>query len=279
MERPCLYIVSTPIGHIGDLSPRARQVLSEADVIACEDTRNFGLLAQRSEIAKKKLVSYHDHGEKEKAQFLVDKMVESLWMMALVSDAGTPAIADPGFHLVAACHQRGVRVSPVPGPCAFISLVACSGLPSNQLNFRGFLPTKTQALGEEIEGWREGEASVIVYESPKRLKKTLEIMRDHIPKARIALGRELTKTHEQILVGTPEELLLAMSDPIRGEICLMIDLSSCEEVSKAPRDLAELMRRGLSMGFGLKDLQPFYRGSGMSKKEFYRFLLELKEGN
>lgn len=201
-----LYVVATPIGNLKDITLRAIEVLKEVDVIAAEDTRHTRKLLSHYDIHTP-LVSYHDHNAISKSKKLVAEMQLGK-KMALVSDAGTPCISDPGYRLVKACHDEGVDVKVVPGACAAIAALSVSGLPSDQFVFKGFLPFKStarQRLFKEIQGQK---GTFLFYESPHRLEKSLTDMSEvYGNKAFVSLHREITKTYDTQLRGTPEALL------------------------------------------------------------------------
>lgn len=196
-EIPTLYIVPTPIGNLGDITQRALDVLSSVDVIAAEDTRHTGKLLSHFAISTK-TYALHDHNEQQKAQVLVERLLggESI---ALVSDAGTPLISDPGYHLVNKCRQAGVKVVPLPGACAFVTALSASGLPSDRFSFEGFLPAKSKGRQDKFREIEKAERTCIFYESPHRIMDSLADMLAVLgPDREVVLARELTKTFETI---------------------------------------------------------------------------------
>ncbi|MEM9159148.1 MAG: 16S rRNA (cytidine(1402)-2'-O)-methyltransferase [Verrucomicrobiota bacterium] len=218
-----LYVVATPIGNLADLSQRALSILEKVDCIACEDTRNTGLLISRIFEEKRPLIAYHDHNEKKIASPLVDR-IESGESIALVSDAGTPAISDPGFRLVRECRKRGIPVVPVPGACAFTTLLSASGLPSSSVLFVGFLPPKSAARKRFLEENKELKHTIALYESCHRIEKFLkEIVEILGPEREICIGRELTKKFETILTGPSSEVNAKLSNSSKkGEFVVLI---------------------------------------------------------
>jgi len=197
----CLYLVGTPIGNLGDMTFRAVEILKNSDSIACEDTRNARKLMERFEI-KTKLFICHDHNEGQVASQIADS-IEQGQTISLISDAGMPAISDPGFRVVRECRKRGIKVVPIPGPCAAITALAASGLPSDRFHFVGFLPPKKAARLRNFEALKDNESSLIFYESTHRILKFLDDAIEVFGKERwISMGRELTKLHETILTGT-----------------------------------------------------------------------------
>lgn len=224
MLEPVLYIVATPIGNLGDLSPRAREVLAGADLIAAEDTRHTGRLLAHFNI-KAPMISVHDHNERQRAELIVRRLREGE-RLVLVSDAGTPLISDPGFHLVRAVREAGFRVSPVPGCCAFIAALSASGLPSDRFLFEGFLPSKSGARTQRLEMLKGETPTLVFYESTHRILDSLEAMAEVFGSGRYAVvARELTKTFETIHGAPLEELLEWMrGDPNqqKGEFVVLV---------------------------------------------------------
>jgi 16S rRNA (cytidine1402-2'-O)-methyltransferase len=217
-----LYIVGTPIGHLQDLSPRAKEILEQVDVIAAEDTRHTRKLLTRFDIAKP-LVSYHEHNRKTRGPQLIERILggESV---ALVSDAGMPGIADPGEELVREALERDIPVIPVPGPNAAITALVASGIRPVPFVFLGFLPRTPKDRERELSRWKETEATLVCYEAPHRVVATLEAVRRVLGDRRIALARELTKAHEEWLRGTAGECLAHLTEhPPRGEYTLVIE--------------------------------------------------------
>ncbi|WP_112459863.1 16S rRNA (cytidine(1402)-2'-O)-methyltransferase [Vibrio variabilis] len=224
IEQPTLFIVPTPIGNLGDITQRALDVLHSVDIIAAEDTRHTGKLLSHFNI-QTRTFALHDHNEQQKAQVLVDKLLagESI---ALVSDAGTPLISDPGYHLVTQCRQAGVKVVPLPGACAVITALSASGLPSDRFSFEGFLPAKSKGRKDKFMEIAKAERTCIFYESPHRITESLADMLEVLgPEREVVLARELTKTYETIQ-GLPLGELIAWIEEDdnrkRGEMVLLI---------------------------------------------------------
>ncbi|MGC9421697.1 16S rRNA (cytidine(1402)-2'-O)-methyltransferase [Vibrio sp.] len=223
-EVPTLYIVPTPIGNLGDITQRALDVLSRVDVIAAEDTRHTGKLLAHFNI-QTKTFALHDHNEQQKAQVLVDKLLSG-FSIALVSDAGTPLISDPGYHLVTQCRQAGVKVVPLPGACAVITALSASGLPSDRFSFEGFLPAKSKGRKDKLLEIAKAERTCIFYESPHRISESLRDMLEILgPDRQVVLARELTKTFETIQGLPLGELITWIEEDEnrkRGEMVLLI---------------------------------------------------------
>jgi 16S rRNA (cytidine1402-2'-O)-methyltransferase len=213
-----LVVCPTPIGNLGDVTLRVLDALRDADAIACEDTRRTRVLLDRYEIVGK-LVSYHEHNERERAQELVARIGEGA-VVALVSDAGMPLVSDPGYKLVQACIEAGLSVEVLPGPSSVLTAIVASGLPSEHWSFVGFLPRK----GSELERMLVGASQTLVaFESPQRLAATLAVLAEHDPDRPLAVCRELTKLHEEVRRGSAAELAVFYGEhPPRGEIVLVV---------------------------------------------------------
>jgi len=216
-----LYIVSTPIGNREDITLRALRVLKEVDLVAAEDTRNTGLLLKHYQI-QKPLTSYFEGNESKKKEFLLAKLKECL-RIALVSDAGTPGISDPGFRLIQLAIQHGIPVIPVPGPSAVITALSVSGLPTDAFLFEGFLPHKSKKRQELLQRLEETRETLIFYESPHRISETLKDILQILGDREMVLTRELTKTYEEILRGKVSEIQRQIGDRrLKGEFTLVI---------------------------------------------------------
>ena len=199
-----LFVVATPIGNLNDLSNRALQTLREVDLIACEDTRQTIKLLNHFAI-QKPLTSYHEFNEEKKGQELVDKLRGST-NIALVSDAGTPAIADPGYRLVRLCRQEGIPIVAIPGPNAAVTALAASGLPSDEFMFLGFLPSKKTARRERLAALMNVTSTLVFFEAPHRIESALEDVQDMWGDREVCVARELTKIHEEFLFGRLSEV-------------------------------------------------------------------------
>lgn len=237
-----LYVVATPIGNRGDLSPRAREVLAAADVVAAEDTRHTGQLL-RSLGIERPLVALHEHNEAARTDELVARVARGE-SVALVSDAGTPLVSDPGFLLVRAARRAGLRVSPVPGPCAAVAALAVAGLPTDRFCFEGFLPARTAARRERLAQLAAEARTLVFHEAPQRIEACLADLAAVLGADREAtLARELTKLHETLYHGTLGELAaVAARDPevARGEIVVVV--AGAAHASAAADEVAEVDR-------------------------------------
>ena len=218
-----LYIVATPIGNIQDISHRAVEILSEADIIAAEDTRVtkklFSLLGLPT---NKKFIPYEDHSEQEKFQQIIDLINEGN-SVALVSDAGSPLISDPGYKLVRECRKQDIYVTTLPGACAVISALQLSGLPTNRFMFAGFIPNKDKARIDLFTELKNINTTLVLYETAIRLEKSLEALQKIMPAREIAVVREITKLYEETIFGSIADVLEKLkANPIKGEIALVI---------------------------------------------------------
>src|ERR1041385_3845884 len=217
-----LYIVATPIGNLEDITQRALRILREVDLIACEDTRHTQKLLNHFGIDTK-TISYHEHNERERAAELCS-ILESGQSVALVSDAGTPLISDPGFRIVRAAIEKGISVVPIPGAAAFVTALAASGLATDQFYFAGFLPARASARRARLEELAAIPASLVLYEAPHRIAAALRDAMDVLGNREAIVARELTKLHEEFARGKLSELAERFSKPAnaRGEIVLII---------------------------------------------------------
>ncbi len=220
----CLYVVATPIGNLRDISERAIEVLRRVDLVAAEDTRHSGRLLRHLGL-ERPMLALHEHNERERMGVILERLAQGQ-QIALVSDAGTPLISDPGYPLVRACHAAGVRVSPVPGPSALVAALSVSGLATDQFFFRGFVPRKESARRTLLAACATSPATQVFYESSHRIVNTLEAMEVHFGSEReAALCRELSKLHETVRLGRIEELLETVrTDPNqrKGEFVLVV---------------------------------------------------------
>lgn len=217
-----LYVVATPIGNLADITERARAILGSVDLVACEDTRTTGSMLTRFGLHRD-LVAYHDHNETEVAEKLADQIAAGK-SVAVVSDAGTPAISDPGFRIVRACRRRGLPVVPVPGACAVAAVISASGLPTNGFLFAGFLVAKTSARTAFLEKYRDFEFTLALYESCHRIDKFAdEIVTTLGPDRIVCIAKEVTKLHETFYVGRATDVRdRLMKGSLKGEFVVLI---------------------------------------------------------
>jgi 16S rRNA (cytidine1402-2'-O)-methyltransferase len=269
-----LYIVATPIGNLEDITLRALRVLKEADLIACEDTRHTRKLLAHYKISTT-TISYHDHNERERSVELVNKL-EAGQNIAVVSDAGTPLISDPGFRIVREAIERGILVVPIPGPSALIAALSAAGLPEREFTFVGFLPARRAARRARLAELAGASSTLIFYEAPHRIKDSIDDAREVLGNRDCVLAREVTKIHEEFVRGRLSEIELA-EDATRGEIVLMIGPPLESEQPEAP-ELTSILERteqivrtaGLDQKAALKRAA---RERGISKSEAYRRMI------
>ncbi|WP_421314956.1 16S rRNA (cytidine(1402)-2'-O)-methyltransferase [Aeromonas veronii] len=227
---PTLYIVPTPIGNLADITQRALDILRSVDLVAAEDTRHTGILLSHYQISVPTF-ALHDHNEQQKADVLIGRIKEGK-SVALVSDAGTPLISDPGYHLVTRCREAGVKVVPLPGPCAAITALSAAGLPTDRFAFEGFLPAKSKGRDDRLQAVIEDTRSLVFYESPRRVQDTVEAIARILGERQVVVCRELTKAFESIH-GLPASEMLAWlgedDNRCRGEIVLVVSGASKDE--------------------------------------------------
>lgn len=268
-----LYLIATPIGNLEDITLRALRILrEEAALIACEDTRQTRKLLDHFEI-RKPLVSYHEHNEAARSQELIE-ILERGEAVALVSDAGTPLVSDPGYRVVNAAIERGIPVVPVPGASAVLAALAASGLPTDQFRFVGFIPAKATARRNMFQELASEPVTVVCYESPHRILESLSDMLEILRDRPLVLARELTKIHEEFLRGTAREIRaeLERRGSVRGEITLVIGRSTEKPVITDPvAEIARLQEEGLDRMDAIKTVA---KRMGLPKREVYRLLSE-----
>lgn len=221
-----LYLVATPIGNLNDITLRAIEVLKQVDIIAAEDTRHTLKLLNHLNI-KKPLISYYREIEKTKSEILIKKILEGK-NIALVSDAGTPAISDPGEEIVSEAIKNNIEIHPIPGACAFVNALICSGLNTKEFIFIGFLPTNNKEKKEKLNKLKNENKTLIFYESPHKIKITLENMLEIFGNRKIVLAKEISKIHEEFIRGTIDEVL-EKSKEIKGEIVILIEGTKQED--------------------------------------------------
>ena len=276
-----LYLVPTPIGNLGDISPRAKKTLAEADFIAAEDTRVSLKLLNHLEL-KKPLVSYYEHNKNESGPRIVERLLAGE-CCALVTDAGSPAISDPGEDLVALCAKAGICVCAIPGPCAAVTALSVSGLPTGRFCFEGFLSTNKKSRREHLDSLKSERRTMIFYEAPHKLQNTLKDLTDAFgPERRISLCRELTKLHEQILRMTLGEALAyyTENDP-RGEYVLILEgAAEASEEALTLEDAVSLALERIASGASKKDaVREVSRETGFPKNALYDAVLRMQDAD
>ncbi len=274
-----LYLCATPIGNLEDMTFRAVRVLKEVDLIAAEDTRNSIKLLNHFEI-KTPMTSYHEYNKIEKGHKLVDKLLEGL-NIALITDAGTPGISDPGEELVKMCHEAGVTVTAIPGAAACITALTISGLSTRRFAFEAFLPTDKKERAAVLEEMKNETRTLVMYEAPHRLVRTLDLLLESLGDRRVTICRELTKKHETLFKTTFSEALARYKEePPKGECVLVIEGRSRKELEEEAiakwEDLSieEHMDHYLSQGMDKKAaMKQVAKDRGVGKREIYQALL------
>jgi 16S rRNA (cytidine1402-2'-O)-methyltransferase len=271
-----LFVVATPIGNLEDITLRALRILREVDLIAAEDTRHTRKLLSHYAISTR-LVSYHDHNKESRAPELIEKL-KGNWDIALVTDAGTPAISDPGYFLIGKAKEGGIRVVSVPGACAAVAALSISGLPSDRFLFVGFLARKKKKRTEVLQGLKSKGMTLIFYESPHRLLRTLADLVSVVGDRSAVVARELTKYHEEVIRGSLLEILATLSDRdrIRGECTLLVEGRKEKEFKSDELVVDELERLAKEGSVSVKDAVRTVAGKhGISRGRVYREALRL----
>lgn len=273
-----LAVVSTPIGNLADLSERGAETLETADVIACEDTRmTRKLLALTGRKTAAKLVPYHDHnGASMRPRLLAD--IADGKRVVLVSDAGTPLVSDPGYKLVAACHEHNLRVFAVPGASAPLAALAAAGLPSDRFLFAGFVPASEKAARAALMEFQTLPITTIWFDTPKRLLRTLALMQDVFGPRLAVVARELTKMHEDILRAPIPELIETYShrDSIKGEIVILVEGASAAPTEFDDIELAMMVRREMEHGSMRDAVNAVTELTGLPRKRIYKLALDME---
>ncbi|MDV2989678.1 MAG: 16S rRNA (cytidine(1402)-2'-O)-methyltransferase [Dehalogenimonas sp.] len=271
---PTLYVVATPIGNLEDITFRAVRVLKEVSLIAAEDTRHTRKLLNALDI-RTPMTSYFEHNKLSKLDFILDRLSEA--DVALVSDAGTPGIADPGFELIAAAIDHGVKVEVIPGPSSVATAVALSGLPAGEFRFSAFLPRKAADRRQALQKLTAESAALVFFEAPHRVTKTLAALLEILGDRRTAVCRELTKLHEEVFRGTLSAALEHFAEP-RGEFVIVVE--GAKNIKAAPvadDEVADRLKALKSAGLPAKEATATVAAdTGLSRRELYRAWLKLK---
>ena len=274
-----LYLVATPIGNLEDMTFRAIRVLKEADIIAAEDTRNSMKLLNHFEI-QTPITSYHEFNKVEKGPKLVQSLLEGK-NIALITDAGTPGISDPGEHLVMLCAEEGITVTPVPGACACVNALIVSGLKTGRFAFEAFLPFEKKERNERLEALKNETRTIVVYEAPHRLKRTLSELFEALGDRKISVVKEITKKHETVLRTTLSKAVsyFEENEP-KGEYALVIDGKDEREIKEEAKEewsrysIEEHLQLYLDRGMEKKEaMKAVAKDRGVSKSEIYKALL------
>lgn len=268
-----LYLVATPIGNLDDITLRAIKVLNEVDIIACEDTRHTLKLLNHLEI-KKQLISYHRHNEDYKSNELIELLKEGK-NIAVVTDAGTPAISDPGEEIVKLAIENNINIVPIPGACALINALIASGLNTKHFSFYGFLPLNKKNREKVFQNIKKEKATIILYEAPHKLTNTLKDISKNIGNINIVLAKEITKIHESFIRGNIDEILSNI-ETIKGEYIILLDLNSDENDDEIiEMSLEELYENYEKEGLEKKEIiKNIAKVKGVSKNEIYQYFLD-----
>ncbi len=267
-----LYVVGTPIGNLGDISPRALETLEKVDFIAAEDTRVSLKLLNHFGI-RKPMISYFEHNRREKGEIIVGRILDGE-TCAIITDAGMPAVSDPGEDLVALCHERGVKVSVVPGPSAFVAALALSGMNVGRFTFEGFLSMNKQSRREHLASVRDEKRTMIFYEAPHKLAATLKDLYETLGDREITIVREITKIHEEVIKTNLAEVSEKYADnPLKGEIVLVIAGKKEEESEITLGDALILARKLMEEGMGASmAAKQAAKETGLKKGDIYKAL-------
>ena len=275
-----LYLVATPIGNLEDITFRAIKVLKEVDLIAAEDTRHTLKLLNYYEISKP-LISYHRHNEEVKSDILIQKLLEGQ-NIAIVTDAGTPGISDPGEEIVKEAINKGIEIIPVPGACAFVNALIASGLNTKEFAFYGFLPLNKKNRNHALERIRKEDKTIILYEAPHKLLKTLEDVLEKVGDVSCVLAKELTKIHEEFIREKVSNVLndLKAKETIKGEYILLLDLEKNtikEKETEQERSIEEQYAYYEAQGMGKKEIiKQIAKERKVPKNEIYQLFLNEK---
>ena len=272
-----LYLVATPIGNLDDITLRAIKVLKEADLIAAEDTRHTLKLLNHLEISKP-MISYHRHNEEFRCDYLIKELKEGK-NTALVSDAGTPGISDPGEEIVKECIKENIKIVPIPGACAMVNALITSGISTKEFCFYGFLPLNKKNRKEKLEEIKDMNKTVILYEAPHKIKNTLEDLEKILDKGRkVVLAREITKIHEEFIRGTINELL-EKSENLKGEMVLIIEGNHKEKENELCNlSIEEHYKYYQEQGLEKKEIiKKIAKDRNVNKNEIYKLFINKKE--
>lgn len=275
-----LYLCATPIGNLEDITFRVVRTLKEVDLIAAEDTRHSIKLLNHFEI-RTKMTSYHEYNRVEKARVLVEKLKEGK-NIALITDAGTPGISDPGEELVKQCHEAGIQVTALPGACALVNALIISGQPTRRFCFEAFLPTDKKERKDILEQLKNETRTIIIYEAPHRLVRTLEELLELLGNRKMTLCRELTKKHESVFLSDMESILeYHKENPPKGECVLIIQGKSFQEIKEENQksfleiSLSDHMNIYMDQGYSKKEaMKMVAKDRGVGKRDIYQQLLE-----
>ncbi len=269
---PLLYLIATPIGNLSEMTPRALKIIEEMDYIAAEDTRNTSELLHKFTLSKP-MISCHEHNEEEASTKIVNLLLEGK-KVAYMSDAGYPTLSDPGTRLVANCLDAGIKVSVINGPSAAINALAASGLDSSHFYFEGFLPPKESQRNEELRELSKRKETIIFYESPHRIGRTLIAMAATLGPRKAVIARELTKSHEEFIRGNLDELALLEEETLRGEMVIVVEGAKTDISEISDNEIALALRDELERERSPKEaIAVVSKGMGIPKNRVYSIYL------
>jgi 16S rRNA (cytidine1402-2'-O)-methyltransferase len=273
-----LYVVATPIGNLEDITLRAVRVLKEVDLIAAEDTRHTQILLNHYDIHKP-LTSYHEHNERTKAQPLVERLVRGE-NVALLCDAGTPAISDPGYRLIIEATRAGVRVVPLPGASALAAALSASGLPTDRFVFEGFLPAKRRERKTKLQALQNESRTLVFYEAPHRLMESLQDLQQVLGDREIVVAREVSKVHEEFLRGSLSKVIAQLTErTVKGEITVVVH-GSTSESGISEKELEAEISQLAGGGMGVKAISEFLSERyHLSRRKIYQMALQIKNSS
>ncbi len=271
-----LYVAATPIGNLDDVTRRLRDTLEGVDLVYCEDTRHSRKLLAALDVHAE-LRAYHDHSSDEARAAIVRELTAGR-RLALISDAGTPCISDPGYRLVRDARAAGVTVVPIPGPSALVTFLSVSGLPTDRFQFVGFAPRKANARRQAVSAWLSWPGTTVAYESPHRLVELLQDLAAAAPERELCVGRELTKRYETLVFGTAAEVLAQMSsEPVRGEVVVGVTGASAEPASTDDREVDAWVAALAPTSIGTKDAARVLADRlGIARDDAYQRILEAR---
>jgi len=274
-EKGLLYVVATPIGNLKDITIRALEILKAVNIIACEDTRVTKKLLNHYGIEGKKLIPYHEHIEERSAEKIIE-IIKTGEDVALVSDAGTPCISDPGYRVVKKAWENGIRVVPIPGAFAGAAALSASGLPSDKFLFVGFLPNKPKKRLEAIEGYIRSGYTFILYESPKRVQKTLQLIGDISPDSDVVVAKEITKIHERFFRGKAAQILKQLEDSVlKGEFVIIV---YPEKITEQPENIEDEIKKLIEEGKTTKEIvKEISIKFGLPKNKVYKLIISYQK--
>jgi 16S rRNA (cytidine1402-2'-O)-methyltransferase len=273
-----LYVVATPIGNLEDITLRAVRILKEVELIAAEDTRHTQILLNHYDIHTA-LTSYHEHNERTKAQELVERLLRGE-NVALLCDAGTPAISDPGYRLVIEATRAGIRVVPLPGASAVAAVLSASGLPTDRFVFEGFLPAKKQERKAKLQALRNESRTLVFYEAPHRLMESLQDLKQVLGDREIVVAREISKVHEEFLRGTLSKIIAQLAEQtVKGEITLVVH-GATKQSDVAEEELEAEICQLAEGGMGVKAIAEFLSiRYHLSRRKIYQMALQIKNSS